>query len=160
MPILLTDGQIRTLLEEPKRLKPGFRKSLRPRAKPGHAEADVQVTGDAGSVFWVRVRQSAANPIDFSVILSYEVPGSNRSFNLRRYNGKAHDHANKLEGDRFYDFHVHLATERYQAEGEREERYAEPTTRFATVDEALECLLRECGFVDPEPATDQLPLDL
>jgi len=163
MAILLTDVQIAALLQEPKRLKAGFRKSLRPRTKQGHTEADLHVTGDGGSTFYLRIRQSTTNPLDFSVILSHELPNTNRTVNLRRYNGKSHEHANKLEGTRFYDFHVHTATQRYQAEGKHEEGYAEPTDRYATSDEALECMLRECGFVEEEttaPAGGQIRLIL
>jgi hypothetical protein len=55
-----------------------------------------------------------------------------------------------LEGDRFYDFHIHYATERSQQSGNREDAYAEPTDRYATLDEALACLFSDCAFIFPD----------
>jgi hypothetical protein len=49
---------------------------------------------------------------------------------LRRHNGRSHEHTNQIEASTFYDFHIHMATERYQELGMREDAYAEATDRF------------------------------
>ena len=82
---------------------------------------DLELRGDAGSEFSVMLRQNKINRLDFSVILAVRVPQSNLLFRLRRYNGKSHEHANHIEGDTFYDYHIHMATERYQEIGTRED---------------------------------------
>ena len=51
-------------------------------------------------------------------------------FRLRRYNGRSHQHTNKIEEITFYDFHIHTATERYQDAGYAEEHFAEVTDRY------------------------------
>jgi hypothetical protein len=89
------------------------------------------------------------NPMDFSVVLSYRIPKTSQIFRLRRYNGKSHEHENKLEGGKFYNYHIHTATERYQDNGFREDAYAEPTDRFVDLKSAVKCMLRECGFDMP-----------
>lgn len=79
-----------------------------------------------GSSFVIKVRVSIENPMDFSVILGYSPVRSTRLFLLRRYNGRSHEHKNRLENEElFYDFHIHQATEKYQREGSKEEYYAE-----------------------------------
>ena len=87
----------------------------------------------------------------FRVILVYRPPTSNLIFRLRRYNGKSHEHTNTLEGNTFYDFHIHQATQRYQDIGGREDAFAEPTDRFADFQQAISCLFNDCAF--------QLPYD-
>lgn len=74
---------------------------------------------------------------------------SNALFRLRRYNGKSHEHTHRIEGLTLYDFHIHLATKRYQARGLREDSYAEPTERYSDLRSAIRCLLSDCGFVMP-----------
>ena len=149
MPDFLTDAEIDALLAEPKRLPEGFRDRLAVRQKRGHQEAELEVQGDEGSEFRVIVRRSSLNPLDFSVILAYVVPNSNRVIRLRRYNGRSHHHTNPLEREVFFGFHVHSATERYQMSGSREDAFAEPSDGYASLEEAIDCLLQDCGFVLP-----------
>ena len=54
--------------------------------------------------------------------------------------------SNQIEASTFYDFHIHMATERYQELGMREDAYAEATDRFGDFDSALRCMVDECGF--------------
>ena len=89
------------------------------------------------------------NTLDFSAILAVHIPQSNRLFRLRRYNGKSHEHTNSIEGDTFYGYHIHTATERYQEIGAREDAYAEVTDRYNDLDGALDCLLHDAGFDVP-----------
>ncbi len=116
----------------------------------------MPLAGETGNEFRVIVRQSTQNIMDFSVILAVRVPGSNRWFRLLRYNGKSHEHTNRIEGETFYDFHVHEATERYQDLGMREDAYATPTDRYVTLQEALECLIEDANI--QVPADPQLQL--
>lgn len=143
MPEILTDQAIDGLIHEQK-LLPEHPLGRSLKAKSGHKEREMDVTGANGSRFRIIIRQSANNALDFSVILAYRRPHSNALFRLRRYNGKSHQHTNKLERNTFYDFHIHRATERYQATGLREDAFAEPTTAYADLHGALECMLREC----------------
>jgi hypothetical protein len=96
------------------------------------------------------VRQNCVNPLDFSVILALEVKGTNQRFLLKRYNGKSHEHSNTLEkAPKFYDFHIHTATERYQGAGMKEQSFAEVTGRYGDWRVALECLITDCNVILP-----------
>jgi len=112
--------------------------------------------GSAESQFRFILRQNDINSFDFSVILAVRIPGSNQLFRLRRYNGKSHEHTNHIEGDTFYDFHIHMATERYQEIGTREDAYAEPTDRYADYHEALRCLIEDVNVEIPPDAQQSL----
>lgn len=155
MPIALTDAQIAKLLAEKRYLTEGFQRRLKLKAKRGHSEAELIVVGEAESDFRLILRKSTFNPFDFSVILSVRLEGSNRLFRLIRYNGKSHEHTNKLEEETFYDFHVHRATERYQAEGMKEDFFAETTDAYATFEQALDKMIID-HF---EPLTESVTID-
>lgn len=148
MPVRLTDTQILALIQEEKLLPGGFLHQIRTRQreKRGHRELNYLVTGEAGSRFKLILRQSMYNPLDFTVGLLYLSDDSSREFILRRYNGKHGEHGNPIEGDRFYDFHIHTATERYQILGDHEDTYAEVTDRYGDLSSAIECMIRDCGF--------------
>ena len=106
----------------------------------------MDVTGADGNSFRLILRQSMFNHLDFSVILGVFPKESNELFRLRRYNGKSHEHSNKLEEQKFYDFHIHTATERYQELGKEEDAYAEQTERYSDFQSAIDCMLSDCGF--------------
>jgi hypothetical protein len=142
-----SDSQIQELISEAKQIE---RQKVVPvpfSIKRGHKEADIDFDGAAGSRFRLIFRQSLFNVLDFSVILGVFPEGSNQLFRLRRYNGKSHEHRNKIEGHKFYTFHIHFATERYQHLGFREDAYAEPSALFTDIDSALRCMIGDCGFV-------------
>jgi hypothetical protein len=149
MAVFLSDMEIDRLLSESKQLLGDYRARIQTRPKRGHRERELALTGSANSNFQLILRESDINPLDFSIILGYYPPGSSTLFRLRRYNGKSHEHTNIIEGVTFYDFHVHTATERYQASGLREDAFAEPTNRFQDFPTALQCMLQECGFTMP-----------
>ena len=110
--------------------------------------------GDGKNEFHVLIRRSKFNPLDFSVILGVRIPQSSRISRLRRYNGKSHEHTNEIERETLYDFHIHMATERYQALGNREPRedaYAEVTARYGDATEALNCLMVDAAFETEGP---------
>ncbi len=142
----ISDKAIAQLISEVKEVPKNYQQRLRPRAKRGHRERELDITGAGGSRFQLRIRQSIPNPDDFSVILGYIVPGTNRFFRLRRYNSRSHWHTNKIEGCRFWDFHIHFATERYQRKGLDEDGFAKPTERYSDLHSALQCMLDDCSF--------------
>ena len=150
-----TDQEIESLVQERKALPADWRTRTRMVPKRGHHERHLDITGDGGTEFRVILRQSIINVLDFSVILAVRVPQTNQVFRLRRYNGRSHEHTNHIEGGSFYDFHIHLATERYQELGPREDAYAEPTGRYDSFQDAVRCLLADAHFaVAPEPQGD------
>lgn len=147
-----SDQEIAALLQEPKPLADDWCKKTALRPKRGHKERDIDLNGSAGSQFKLILRQNDINVLDFSIILAVYVPGTNRLFRLRRYNGKSHEHTNHIEGETFYDFHIHMATERYQELGTREDAYAEPTERYGDFRGALQCLIDDASIeIPPDP---------
>ena len=149
MPTFLTDVQIQQLVTEPKPLPPNYVSLIQLKPKTGHKERELELMGTSGSEFRLILRQSNFNPLDFSVILAHRPAGTSQVIRLRRYNGKSHEHTNALEGNRFYDFHIHYATERYQNSGFREDAYAEPTTSYADFQGAVSQMISDCGFQLP-----------
>ena len=152
MAVIYSDQEIESLVRERKPLPSNWRDRTRLQPKPGHNERHLALTGDTGSEFRLILRQSTVNQFDFSIILAVRVPQSNQLFRLRRCNGRSHEHTNHIEGVTFYDFHIHFATERYQALGAREDAYAAPTVRYGDFHGALRCLIADANFaVPPEP---------
>jgi hypothetical protein len=148
--VILPELEIDALLAESKPLPDDFQDQIRLRDKRGHREQQLGVSGVDGSEFLVILRQSLTNPLDFSAILAYLLPGSNQLFRLRRYNGRSHEHTNVLERAHFYGFHIHAATERYQESGLREDAYAEPTHAYGDYQGAVRTLFAQCGFEVPQ----------
>ena len=153
MATLLADHEINALIQETKPLPEDWRRRFSLKPKHGHRERELNITGAHGSRFSIILRESIPNPLGFSVILAYFPTTENRVFRLRRYNGKDHAHTNTLERQTFYDFHIHLATERYQNSGLREDAFAVPTDRFADFDGALRCMMEDCAFALPHDPT-------
>ena len=151
-----SDNEIAGLIRERKQLSMHWRNKSQLRPKWGHQESLLEVIGESGNEFHIIRRRNIINPLDFSVILAVRVPQSNRIFRLRRYNGKSHEHTNHIEGDSFYDYHIHMATERYQEIGGREDAYAEVTDRYTDSKGALDCMLQDANFA--LPLEDQLDL--
>jgi len=143
---MLTDKEIAGFLAERKILPHDYMARIQVRLKRGHKERDLDIKGVEGNDFRLVIRQAIINPLDFSAILMYCPRDTNQTFRLRRHNGRSHEHTNKIEGDTFYEFHVHIATERYQELGTKEDSYAEPTDRFTDLRGAIDCLLADCGF--------------
>ncbi len=155
---ILSDADIQRLTVETKFLSESFQEQMRLKPKRGHKEAELSVSGADGSSFKLILRQSNFNPLDFSVILGYEIPKTNVLFRLCRYNGSSHWHTNKIEGDRFFGYHIHLATQRYQQSGLDPDGFAEPTQRYADLHDAVQCALTDCHIELPPNA--QLALSL
>ena len=151
-----SDSEIEAFIAERKPLPPKWLDQLRLRPKRGHEERELDITSDAGNEFRIILRRSIVNFLDFSIILAVRVPQSNQLFRLRRYNGKSHEHKNIIENNSFYGFHIHMATERYQEFGTREDAYAEATNRYGDYSGALRCFIEDMNF-DASP-DDQLDL--
>jgi hypothetical protein len=149
--MIFTDADIASLVSEPKALKPGWRSrlKLKPKSNEAHSECDLDLSADSGGVFVLKLRLARLDPTNFSVILCYCVPNSNRLFRVRRYNG-IHRHTNQIERQTFTSFHVHEATERYQERGTKEEDFALPTDRYQDFATALDCCLADCNITDPD----------
>lgn len=151
-----SDSDIRALLNEVKIVPRDFLSKITLRDKRGHKEQEFDVKGAEGSLFRLILRQSKSNPLDFSIILACYPNESNQLFRLRRYNGKSHEHTNTIESFKFYDFHIHIATERYQEIGMREDSYAEPSDKFSDFHTAVQCMLKDCNFEIPEDPQQKL----
>lgn len=156
MPIRYSDIEIDEMIKEKKELQDDWRSRVQMKDRSGHKERDLEIHGESGNSYRLILRQSDYNVLDFSVILAFRPPNSNYLFRLRRYNGKSHEHSNQIENNRFYDFHVHMATERYQDIGAREDAYAVPSNKFSDFRTALACMLDDCGF--KRPASENLSL--
>jgi len=149
----LSDKEIEQLLGERKSLPLDYRAKLKHRPKSGHSESELEITGECGNIFRVVMRQNLINKLDFSVILGFRPKESSRLFRLRRYNGKSHEHTNSVEKNRFYGFHIHTATLRYQQLGAREDSFAEKTDRYSDIHGAFDCLVGDCNFELPPGET-------
>jgi len=159
MAVVLNDSEIERLVATRKELPPDYQSRLALKPKRGHKEQELELKTEDGDEFRVVLRQSDFNPLDFSVILGYRIPKSNRVFRLRRYNGRHGEHSNRLEGERFDDYHIHMATERYQQSGFKEDTYARPTSRYADFRAAIRCLIDDCGFVEPAGTQTEMVMD-
>ncbi len=149
MAVTLSQVEIAALIAEAKQLPDDYVQRVQTKPKRGHRERELELVGIAGSEFRLILRESLINRLDFSVILAWLPPQSTSHFRLCRYNGKSHEHTNMLESQKFYEFHVHHATERYQQSGLREDSFAEPTIRYQSLSGALECLIQDCHFLMP-----------
>jgi hypothetical protein len=149
MAAIFSDQDISSMIQERKPLPADYRTKIQTRPKSGHKERELDIKIADGGDYRLILRQSISNPLDFSIILAYRPPKLSQLFRLQRYNGKSHEHTNPIEGETFYDFHIHQATERYQEIGAREDTYAKPTDRFADFQQAITCMLKDCGFEKP-----------
>ena len=156
MAVSYADDQVVALVRERKPLPTDWQDRARMKAKRGHDEQYLDVTGEAGTGFRLIFRQNRINGLDFSVILAVLVPQSTQVFRLRRYNGRSHEHTNRIERETFYDFHIHLATERYQELGAREDAYAQATDRYGSFRGALDCLFMDANVSVPPNVQGEL----
>jgi hypothetical protein len=153
MSTIVDEATIQAHLAEPKPAVDPAELTPRKR-KRGHLETSKQVEGAAGSKFRLIVRQNQIDVLDFSVILGWEMPSPISVFRLQRCNGRSHEHRNPLEdSETFFDFHVHIATERYQLHGSNEEHYAQPTGAYTDLSGAIRHLLESCAFEAPTQGT-------
>lgn len=143
---MLSDQEINKLICDLKRVKSEILRNIQFKIQNNsrHEIWDYQLVSEIGNVYQIRIRKNTLNRVDFSVILTY-IDENRNFYNLKRYNG-IHDHTNKLEKNKFRDFHIHTATQRYQEEGYQIEGYAETTNGYSTWQEALDKMLNDCNF--------------
>ncbi|MFW9085598.1 DUF6978 family protein [Pseudomonas sp. P2758] len=143
--MVLSDALISTLLKTPKTVtNPTAKGSVRKKSE----RFTYQVESDDGSKsFELYTRQNTLDPEAYSCGLVF-LAGNGEKVPLARYNGSNHTHRNPLEGDELIvnKCHIHKATERYMEAGDKAEKYAETTDRYATLSGALECMLLDCNI--------------
>ena len=148
LPKIFSDEEISQYISEIKLFdySPMLRK-FNPTSVKGHKRKVVEFDGVNGNKFKLSYRENAKNPLDFCVGLYLIREETGEEFILKRYNGKNHWHTNKCpKGKRFFDFHIHRATKKCQENREHEEDFATITNEYSTARQALECILRDCGF--------------
>ena len=158
---VLTDSEIAELTARPKQLPIRWRTRLNLRQRNGdaHRRRDLPLGNDAES-FVIKCRQSAINPLDFSIVLVYLDKAKNL-YRLLRCNGKhPSQHTNRWERQQGQNghtfgpcFHIHQATQRYQEADLEIDGFAQPTEAYSDYDSALDYFVRISGCVDPEPRT-------
>ena len=137
-----TDEKISQWMAEVKLLPIGWEMKL-------WADEELYVWGEQGSKFRIKLNPKP-NPLYFSVILMVYPFNDDRDFRLRRYNGIQISHRNKRRGRLITGFHIHYATEKCQRQNEDEERFALSTNRYNDMRGALQCLLKDANFQEPE----------
>lgn len=126
---VLSDEQIAQLLSMPKEVtKP--RQTARVQRKSAAINYPVQ-SQDGRHAFELYTRQNQIDPEHYSAGLTYQPGGGAKGITLVRYNGSNHTHYNPLEGGAriINQCHIHRATERYMAAGDKGDKCAETTTR-------------------------------
>ncbi len=150
---ILTDAQINSLIKMPKRIEnPGAKN----RTEGKHARRDFRVKSmDDKHEFALFVRQSTMLSDSFSAGLRW-LSKSGEAVMLVRFNGPSHPHSNMLEGERFeFEHHIHQATERYLAAGNKDEGYAEITKEYKTINGAIHCLVTRCNITGLTTQADE-----
>ena len=145
MSYYFTDQEINSLISEEKIFPGTIEEIMNFKESDGHKRASIELPRADGSRFIIKLRQNQNDINDFSAIFAFQEKNINKDFKLRRYNGKSHEHSNKLEDNKHYAFHIHIATQRYQDIGRKEESYAEETNRYSNITGALKCLLQDCN---------------
>ena len=161
----LTNAEIQDLIDEPKLIDCSPVSLLRNMKSRGgralshiyHSHRFPRAEGEGDWLIYLR--RNKLKPLDFSCGLGFIPQGRNQAFMLRRYNGKSHEHTNRLERQRpFYDFHIHQATERYQTSSYSDEHYAMITDGYVDLAGALKCLIDDCQIIDRSDQAKQTEL--
>lgn len=160
---ILTDIEIAKLLAEKKIVPSSWSKRLAaPIPAPGkpHLHRELLVQGGDGSQFCIYIRKNPLILLDFSIILTFKEGGE--EYHLLRYDGRQpSDHTNKWEKKEKLpdwkfrnEFHIHMATERYQRAGFKIDGFARVTDDYHSFDSALAAFVSDNGFEveddDPE----------
>lgn len=142
---IITDELISKLLK--------IKKSVEnPRARKKRESGNERVTyilsDEEGSRYNLYLRQNYKPGMsdDFSCGLSW-IMSDGESFTLTRYNGMSHIHFNKIEREKLsFVFHIHKATQRYLEETGIADGYAEESSGYSTLNEALFFLIQNCNI--------------
>lgn len=152
-----TDEEIDALRDMPKRVtNPGARWLRKPKMRPVHKQRTYQASSeqDPNADFTIYQRQNLADPYDFSCGIQY-IPRGGSPLTLARYNGPGHVH-----GDIAYRPHIHRASAKAIANGEKPESNAEETDRFTSLEGALACLIKDFRVSGIRPRQYELKLAL
>lgn len=155
--VRLSESQVEAYMAEEKTLPTGFYdqvENLLPRRSS--MQRVITTQSESGREFYLTIRRSRFNEKDFMIGIGVSLPPITRPFILRRYDGPASSHRNMIERNFFHGAHIHMATERYQARGMKEESYAEPTERFTTFSDAMRCAIEDGNFVIPPGVQERL----
>ena len=161
---VITDQEIRELINERKPCPEDWRERLTPKASAGkrHDVGGFSIDGAAGHRFSVLSRLLPSTPMNFSIILRFDdLDGA--SYRLLRCNGIHGEHTNIIEKElglepaRFADVcHIHQATERYQVQGLEIDKYAEPTDAYHDFWSAVDHMQRRASLLLPPRAQRSL----
>ena len=148
-----TDEQIAQLMALAKRVENPSAKS---KNEGKHIRRDFRVVStDGAHQFALFTRQSSLLPQGFSAGLRW-LAKSGESVMLMRCNGSDHPHTNSIERDRFEPAcHIHQATERYLAVGQKVEGYASLTTAYRTLEGALHHIVQRCNITGLKTEPDE-----
>ena len=152
-----TDEELGALRDMPKRVtNPKARWLRKPALRPVHRQRTYQASSeqDPNSYFTVYQRQNLADQYDFSCGIKY-IPRGGSPLTLARYNGPGHVH-----GDIAYRPHIHRASAKAIANGEKPESNAEETDRFTSLEGALACLIKDFRVSGIRPRQYELKLAL
>ena len=152
---IITDRRITALINE-RKIIPDNSSNFTKRKNRGSNEHILNIKREEGNKFQIIVRVSISNSRNFSVILGVKAISRKKLFHLKRYNNNCHQHTNTIEDEEISGFHIHTATERYQAKGKNEDSFAEPTRRYNDVNEALKCLFIDANIEDKSKLQDTL----
>ncbi|ADI73570.1 conserved hypothetical protein [Methanohalobium evestigatum Z-7303] len=153
--MVLSDDEIKQLIEDEKPLKSETINSINSNLKfKNQAKRwEYELISESGNKFEIKIRINDNHPYNFTVILQYK-DEKGHIYRLRRYNGK-HTHQNKIENNRFRDFHIHKATQKYQENGHEIDGYAEVTNSYDNWEDAFQTMIKECNFkLDNRPLTE------
>ena len=119
------------------------------------AEKDIKT--DSGNIFKMFIRQGIYNPLDFSIGLKYKDKSTGEFIILLRCNGPTHPHRNSLEREILpQTFHIHQATERYMADGQKPDKWAYVTKSYDNIDSAIAHFVN-IAHITPAPYISKIP---
>lgn len=151
---IITDELIDSLLKTPKQVE---NPHARIKRDSGNERVTYILLDDEENRFNLYKRQNYKSGMEdsFSCGLPYLLPDGG-VFTLIRYNGSGHNHINKLESNRLgYVCQIHKASRKYLDETGKADGYAEATTRFHTLEGALNCLVKDCNILGLTTTPDQ-----
>ncbi|HBM16538.1 MAG TPA: hypothetical protein DD381_09395 [Lentisphaeria bacterium] len=120
----------------------------RKKRESGNERATYTLYDEEGNRYDLYLRQNyyLGMSDDFSCGLSWLMTGG-EYFTLIRYNGSSHIHFNKIERNRLsFICHIHKATKKYLDETGIADGFAEESSRYSTLEEALFCLIQDCNI--------------
>ena len=151
MAFILSDEQIKTLIQERKILPVEWCRKFTNSSKRGHTDYHFSnIEGDSGHKFKIILRKSKSNPSNFAAVLGVYLPKPTDFFPLLRYDSYD-EHTNPIEKDVICGFHIHFTTERYQREKQKQvtvkiDAYVKETTRYQDIKGAFRCLIKDANF--------------